>query len=40
MDYPKGTIQMEQEIYLVDSATTNTILREIKYFRTLTMSKG
>ena len=40
MDYPKGTIQMEQELCLVDSATTNTILREIKYFPTLTMSKG
>ena len=40
MDYPKGTIQMEQELCLVDSATTNTILREIKYFQTLTKSKG
>ena len=31
---------MEEEFYLVDSATTNTILREIKYFQTLTKSKG
>ena len=31
---------MEEELYLVDSATTNTILREIKYFQTLTKSKG
>ena len=35
-----GTIQMEEEWCLVDSATTNTILREIKYFQTLTKSKG
>ena len=35
-----GTIQMEEELCLVDSATTNTILREIKYFQTLTKSKG
>jgi hypothetical protein len=31
---------MEEEFYLVDSATTNTILSEIKYFQTLTKSKG
>ena len=31
---------MEEELCLVDSATTNTILREIKYFQTLTKSKG
>ena len=31
---------MEEEICLVDSCTTNTILREIKYFHTLTKSKG
>ena len=31
---------MEEELCLVDSATTNTILREIKYFQTLTNSKG
>jgi hypothetical protein len=27
---------MEEEICLVDSCTTNTILRKIKYFQTLT----
>jgi hypothetical protein len=27
---------MEEEMYLVDSCTTNSILREIKYFQTLT----
>ena len=31
---------MEEEICLVDSCTTNTILREIKYFQTLKKSKG
>ena len=31
---------MEEELCLVDSATTNTILREIKYFQTLKRSKG
>ena len=30
---------MEEELCLVDSATTNTILREIKYFQTHTKSK-
>jgi hypothetical protein len=30
---------MEEEFCLVDSATTDTILREIKYFQTLTKSK-
>jgi len=31
---------MDEEICLVDSGTTNSILREIKYFQTLTKSKG
>jgi hypothetical protein len=31
---------MEEELCLVDSCTTNTILRELKYFQTLTKSKG
>ena len=30
----------EAEICLVDSGTTNTILREIKYFQTLTKKNG
>ena len=30
---------MEEELCLVDSATTNTILREIKYFQTHSKSK-
>jgi hypothetical protein len=34
-DYPTRTIQMEEELCLVDSCTTNTILRELKYFQTL-----
>ena len=40
LDYPTWTIQMEEKFYLVDSATTNTILREIKYLQTLTKNKG
>src|SRR6266542_4394080 len=35
-----GTIQMEEEVCLVDSCTTNTILRESSYFQTLKKSKG
>jgi hypothetical protein len=31
---------MEEEMYLVDSCTTNSILREIKYFQTLTRRTG
>jgi hypothetical protein len=31
---------MKEEICLVDSCTTNTILREIKYFQNLIKSKG
>jgi hypothetical protein len=31
---------MEEEICLVDSCTTNTILRETKYFHTLTKREG
>jgi hypothetical protein len=27
---------MEEELWLVDSCTTNSILRETKYFKTLT----
>ena len=30
----------EAEIYLVDSGTTNTILRETRYFQTLTKKSG
>jgi hypothetical protein len=31
---------MDEEICLVNSYTTNTILREIKYFQTLTKRTG
>jgi len=31
---------MDEELCLVDSGTTNSILREIKYFQTLIKSKG
>ena len=31
---------MEEEVFLVDSCTTNTILREITYFHTLKKGKG
>jgi hypothetical protein len=31
---------MDEEICLVDSGTTNSMLREIKYFQTLTKGKG
>jgi hypothetical protein len=31
---------MEEEMCLVDSCTTNSILREIKYFQTLTRRTG
>ena len=31
---------MDEEICLVDSCTTNTILRKIKYFQTLTKREG
>ena len=31
---------MEKEICLVDSYTTNTILREVRYFPTLTKREG
>ena len=31
---------MEEEICLADSGSTNTILREVKYFQTLKKSKG
>lgn len=31
---------MEEEICLVDSCTTNTILREVKFFQTLTKREG
>jgi hypothetical protein len=34
-----GTIQMVEELCLVDSCTSNTILRELKYFQTLKKSK-
>jgi peptide/histidine transporter 3/4 len=35
-----GVNPMDEEMCLVDSGTTNSILREIKYFQTLTKSKG
>jgi hypothetical protein len=31
---------MEEEMFLVDSCTTNTILRQTKHFRTLTKRTG
>jgi hypothetical protein len=31
---------MEEEMYLVDSYTTKSILRETKYFQTLTRRTG
>ena len=31
---------MEEELCLVDSYTTNTTLREVRYFQTLTKRKG
>jgi hypothetical protein len=31
--YPPGTNQTGEELCLVDSCTTNTILRELKYFQ-------
>jgi hypothetical protein len=31
---------MDEEMCLVDSGTTNSILREIKYFQTLIKNKG
>ena len=31
---------MDEEMCLVDSGTTNSIFREIKYFQTLTKNKG
>jgi hypothetical protein len=31
---------MEEELCLVDSCTTNTVLREVKYFQTLTRKHG
>ena len=31
---------MEEELCLVDSCTTNSILRKMKYFLTLTKSNG
>jgi len=34
-----GVNPMDEEMCLVDNGTANTILREIKYFQTLTMSK-
>ena len=35
-----GVNLMEEEICLVDSWTTNTILREVRYFQTLTKREG
>ena len=31
---------MKEEMCLVDSCTTNTILREVRYFQTLTKREG
>ena len=31
---------MKEEMWLVDSCTTNTILREVRYFHTLTKREG
>jgi hypothetical protein len=36
ISYSNEVNPMDEEICLVDSCTTNTILREIKYFQTLT----
>jgi hypothetical protein len=33
-------VDMEEELCLVDSGTTNSILRETKFFKTLTKRKG
>ena len=35
-----GDPMAKTEICLVDSGTTNTILRETRYFQTLTMKNG
>jgi hypothetical protein len=35
-----GESPMEEEMCLVDSCTTNSILRETKYFQTLTQRSG
>jgi hypothetical protein len=35
-----GVNLIEEEMCLVDSGTTNSILREIKYFQTLTKNRG
>ena len=35
-----GVNLMEEELCLVDSGTTNSILRETKYFQTLTKRQG
>jgi hypothetical protein len=35
-----GVNPMDEEMCLVDNGTTNSILREIKYFQTLTKNKG
>ena len=39
-DRISGNLMAEVEICLVDSGTTNTILRETKYFQTLTKKNG
>ena len=35
-----GNNPMEEELCLVDSATTNSILRELKYFQTMEKMNG
>src|SRR6185437_11778335 len=35
-----GCNPKEEELFLVDSCTTNSILRETKYFQTLTKKEG
>ena len=39
-DRISGNLMAEAEICLVDSGTTNTILRETRYFQTLTKKNG
>ena len=36
----RESIQMEEEMYLVDRCTINTIVREVRYFQTLTKREG
>ena len=38
--FSTGIDPMEEEMCLVDSCSSNTVLREIKYFQTLTKREG